>query len=195
MAERRGWQALEEAVKEVRARTEFDAVRADTKARAQFAVAKEHMRRIGAVDLVSAVAPLLPGFTLTVIEDFDQAGGTGFPPGIALKGPERSTDGTIEIDTLNVYPLVFKPSIVCVVVWRERRKEHKHGDRNKPPTSGHMIWSRDTSDKNSLARCILEGVEQLNLPNDNLRAVKQALGLTASINSIPPRKWPRDYIP
>lgn len=170
-----GWQGLEDAVREVRGST-AEAVRE------RFEAARVRMYEIGAVDLMRAITPLLPGTTpgttLTVIEDFDQAGGRGFPPSVTLKGPERSIDPrTIEFDTLSVYPLVFEPSRVRVVVWREERKKHKH-DPDKPHTSGHMRWDNsDAFDKNSLARCILEGVKQLDLPNTDLTAVEKALGL------------------
>lgn len=166
-----GWQGLEDAVREVRGST-AEAVRE------RFEAARARMYEIGAVDLMRAIAPLLPRATLEIIEDFNQAGGRGFPPSVTLKMPERSIDPrTIEFDTLSVYPLVFEPSRVRVVVWREERKKHKH-DPDKPHTSSHMRWDNsDAFDKNSLARCILEGVKQLDLPNTDLTAVGRALGL------------------
>lgn len=67
MERRQGWQALEETVRAVRGY-------AAKEARARFEVAKAGMYEIGAVNMMRAIAPLLPGFTLSVTEDFDQAG-------------------------------------------------------------------------------------------------------------------------
>lgn len=165
MERKKGWYGLEDAVRTVR-----DG--ADEGPRAWFEVARARLYEIDAVDLIRTIAPLLPGTTFAIIEDFDQAGGRGFPPRVALKGPKRSIDPrTIEVDTLSVHPVVSGLSIARVVVSREERK--KHG--RKPRT--HTIWTCDVYDRDSLARDILEGVKQSGLPNINLAAVEKALGL------------------
>lgn len=191
-----GWQALETSVQATRARVvdreAYDPVKIEEQARAQFEVARARMYEIGAVDLMKAIAPLLPGTTLSVIDDYEQAGGRGFNPRVTLRGPERAIDinketpffqekivAATEVKTLSVhfvhYPLMVPKAIIDV--WSQRLVKTQDGQIK--PASGYSKWSHSAFDPNRelLVRYILEGVKQLDLPDTNLTAVGKALGL------------------
>lgn len=166
----------------------------EQEARSEFKIARAKMYRSGIVDYMQAIHPLLPNTSLEIIDDFDEAGGRGFSPRVAIITAERTREldeddtsdrllmrsGAVvtESDVLNVYPLVFNPNAISVSVDTNYSAKDKNGQVIVSESGGSQRWSRST-DEHLLARFILTGVGYLNLPDVDLTAVEKALSQTS----------------